>query len=71
MGKYEKMKNAKRLSNTTIDLLHLMSEYSKMHKIGDEVTVHLVDDQLQKFDTDTRQLWGISALFLREFVHAG
>ena len=30
-----------------------MYEYGKLHKIRDEVTVHLVDDQLQKLDTDT------------------
>ena len=30
-----------------------MSEYGKMHRIEDEDTVHLVDDQLLKIDTDT------------------
>ena len=30
-----------------------MSEFDKLHKIKDEVTVHLVDDQLQKIETDT------------------
>ena len=53
MCEYEKIKNANSFINTTIDLLHLMSKYGKMHKIGDEVTVHLVNDQLQKLDTDT------------------
>ena len=30
-----------------------MSEYGKMHRIEDEDTVHLVDDQVLKIDTDT------------------
>ena len=34
-----------------------MHEYGKMHKIRDEVTVHLVDDQLQKLDTDTCEIF--------------
>ena len=53
MGEYEKIRNGNRLSTTTIDLLHLMYQYGKLHNIKDEVTVHLVDDQLQKIDTDT------------------
>ena len=52
MSEYEKIKNGNRLSTTTIDLLHLMSEFRKMHNVKDEVTVHLVNDQLQKIDTD-------------------
>ena len=53
MGTYDEIKNTHNLSTTTIDLLHLMSEYGKLHKIKDEIWVHLVDDQLQKLDTDT------------------
>ena len=33
MGAYEGIKNAHRLSTTTVDLLHLMNEYGKLHKI--------------------------------------
>ena len=30
-----------------------MYEFGKLHKINDAVIVHLVDDQLQKIETDT------------------
>ena len=30
-----------------------MYEFGKLHKIKDVVTVHLVDDQLQKIEMDT------------------
>ena len=53
MREYEKIRNAHRLMTTTQDLLHLMFEFGKLHKINDVVTVHLVDDQLQKIETDT------------------
>ena len=53
MGAYDEIKNTHNSSITTIDYLHLMSEYGKLHKIKDEMRVHLVDDQLQKLDTDT------------------
>ena len=53
MSGYEKIKNGHRLSTTTVDLLHLMNEFEKLHKIKDQVTVRLVDDQLQKIETDT------------------
>ena len=53
MEEYEKIKHANRLSTTAIDLLHLMREFGKLHGIKDEVIIHLVDDQLQKLETDT------------------
>ena len=53
MQEYEKTKNMNRLSETTIDLLHLMNECRKKHKLKDEVTFHLVDDQLQMIERDT------------------
>ena len=53
MGAYDEIKNTHNLSTTTIDLLHLMSEFGKLYKIKDEIQVHLVDDQLQKLNTDT------------------
>ena len=37
----------------TIDLLHLMYDFGKLHKIKDKIKVHLVDDQLQKIGTNT------------------
>ena len=53
MAAYKEVKNSHNLSTTTIDLLHLMYEFGKLHKIKDEVKVHLVNDQLQKIDTNT------------------
>ena len=53
MIKYEKIRNGHRLTPTVQDLLHLMNQSGKLHKIKDIVKVHLVDDQLQKIETDT------------------
>ena len=53
MGAYEGIKSAHRLSTTTVDLLHLMNGYGKLHKIKDKIMVHLTDDQLQRLNTDT------------------
>ena len=53
MREYGKIRNGDRLTTTTQDLLYLMYEFGKLHKINDVVTVHLVDDQLQKIETDT------------------
>ena len=53
MREYEKIRNGHRLTTTTQDLLHLMYEFGKLHKIKDVVTVHLVDNQLQEIETDT------------------
>ena len=38
---------------TTQDILHLMYEFGKLHKLNDVVMMHLVDDQLQNIETDT------------------
>ena len=46
MIEYEKIRNGHRLTPTAQDLLHLMNEFGKLHKIKDIVKVHLVDDQL-------------------------
>ena len=53
MKEYEKIKTGHQLRETTQDLLHLMYEYGKLHNINDNVTVHAVDDQLQRIYTDT------------------
>ena len=45
---YEKIRNGHRSTPAAQDLLHLMNEFGKLHKIKDIVKVHLVDDQLQK-----------------------
>ena len=44
---HKKLKNFDKLSETTVDLLHLINEYGKKHRLRNEVIVHLVDDQLQ------------------------
>ena len=53
MKEYEKIKNGHRLRLTTQELLHLMYEFGRLHKIKDEIKIHTVDDQLQKLETDT------------------
>ena len=53
MREYEKIKTGHQLRETTQDLLHLMYEYGKLHKMNDNVTIHAVDDQLQEIDSDT------------------
>ena len=53
MKEYEKIKTGHQLRETTQDLLHLMYEYGKLHKINDNVTIHAVDDQLQEIYSDT------------------
>ena len=50
---YEKIRNGHRLTPLVQDLLHLMNEFGKLHKIKDIIKVHLIDDQLQKIETDT------------------
>ena len=42
-----------RLTDTAIDLLHLINEFGKLHKLKNEVTLHFVDDQLQMIEKDT------------------
>ena len=48
MIEYEKIRNGYRLTPTVQDLLHLINDFGKLHKIKDIVKVHLVNDQLQK-----------------------
>ena len=47
---YKKRQNFDKLSKTTVDLLHLISEYCKKHRLRNEVIIHLVDDQLQMIE---------------------
>ena len=53
MNECEKIKNLNRLSTTTQDLLNVMNKFRKKHNLKNEVTLHFVDDQLQKTETDT------------------
>ena len=59
MHEYDKIKNMSRLSETTMDLLHLMREYGKKHKLKNEIIVHFVDDQLQMIKRDTCGMYQI------------
>ena len=53
MSKCKKIKDANRLSTTMQNLLHLMNEFRKKHNLKKDVTLHFVDDQLQKTERDT------------------
>ena len=53
MQEYEKIKNGHRLTPTAQDLLHLMYEFGRLHKIKNEIKVFAVDDQLQELNSDT------------------
>ena len=59
MKEYEKIKNMNRVSETPTNLLHLMYEYGKKHRLKNEVIVHLVDDQLQMIERDTCGMYQI------------
>ena len=56
---YKKIKTLQKLSETTVDLLHLINEYGKKHRLKNEVIVHLVDDQLQINEKDTYGMYQI------------
>ena len=47
------------LSTTAIDLFQASNEFGKKHNIKDEVTAHLLDDQLQMTDSHTYGLFQI------------
>ena len=53
MIEYENIRNGHRVTLTVQDLLHLMNEFGKLHKIKGTVKVHLVNNQLQKIEMDT------------------
>ena len=52
ISEYKKLKNFDKLSKPTVDLLHLINEYSKKHRLRNEIIVHLIDDQLQMTEKD-------------------
>ena len=56
---YKKIKILQKLSETTVDLLHLINEYGIKHRLKNEVIVHLVDDQLQINEKDTYGMYQI------------
>ena len=53
MLEYEKNRRKKRLTDTAIDLLHLINKFGKSHEPKNEVTLHFVDGQLQMIEKDT------------------
>ena len=52
---YEKLNTPtlSKLSTTATNLFHLINEFGKLHNVKEEVTIYLVDDQLQDTETDT------------------
>ena len=55
---YKKLKIFDKLSETTVDLLHLINEYGKK-RLRNEFILHLVDDQLQMVEKDTCGMYQI------------
>ena len=51
---YEKLKEQEtsELTDTAKDFFHLLYEFARLNRIKNELTVVLVDDQLQKWSTD-------------------
>ena len=55
------------MTDTAIDLIHLINEFGKLHKLKNEVTLHFIDDQLQMIEKDmcaTYQLYFYVYLFI-------
>ena len=55
------------MTDTAIDLLHLINEFGKLHKLKNEVTLHFIDDQLQMIEKGmcaTYQLYFYVYLFI-------
>ena len=55
---YKKLKISDKLSETTVDLLHVINEYGKK-RLRNEFILHLVDDQLQMVEKDTCGMYQI------------
>ena len=55
---HKKLKIFDKLSETTVDLLHLINEYGKK-RLRNEFILHLVDDQLQMVEKDTCGMYQI------------
>ena len=55
------------MTDTAIDLLHLINEFGKLHKLKNEVTLNFINDQLQMIEKDmcaTYQLYFYVYLFI-------
>ena len=62
MEEYKKIKTVNRISETTQDTLHLLNEFGKLHNLKEKVSVHFLDDQLQKPETDTCRVFKLFIL---------
>ena len=51
------MKNFNMLSPTIINILHLVKEYAKKHKLKNELIVHLVNEMIEKDTFGMYQLY--------------
>ena len=56
---YKKLRISDKLSETTVDLSHLINKYGKKHRLKNEIIVHLVDDQLHIIEKDTCGMYQI------------
>ena len=56
---YRIPKSFDKLSETTVDLLHLINKHVKKQRLGNEVIVHLDDDQLQIIEKDACGMYQI------------
>ena len=45
------------MTDTAIDLLHLINELEKLNKLKNDVTLHFVDDQQQMSEKDTCRMY--------------
>ena len=45
------------MTDTAIDLLHLINKFGKLRKLKNEVTLHFDDDQQQLIEKDTRGMY--------------
>ena len=57
-----------KFSQTALDLFHLLKEFEKLHNVKEEMTINLVDDQLQ--ENGKQYLWTFSIAFLRKLIPA-
>ena len=59
IAEYKKLKNFDKLSETTVDLMHLINEYRKKLNLRCEVVIRLVDDLLQLIEKDTSVIYKV------------
>ena len=52
MEEYKNIKTVNRLSETMQDILHLLTEFGKLHNLKEDVRVHFIVNQLQKAEID-------------------